>query len=83
MKDDDGLWSRDEVQSPCVKLCVIEPQARICIGCHRTIGEITDWSRIGHEARAAIMAELPARSALLHKRRGGRAGRLAGSPTTD
>ncbi len=75
MKDDDGVWSRDEVQSPCVKLCVIHPEARICVGCNRTIAEITDWSRMSHEDRADIMAELPARSARLSKRRGGRSGR--------
>lgn len=76
MKDDD-IWARDEVQSPCVKLCVVHPEARICIGCYRSIDEITVWSRLTHEARAALMAELPARAARLTKRRGGRAARTA------
>jgi uncharacterized protein len=76
MKDDD-IWARDEVQSPCVKLCVVHPEARICIGCYRSIDEITVWSRLTHEARAALMAELPSRAATLTKRRGGRAGRTA------
>lgn len=75
--DDDGIWSRDEVQSPCVKLCAIHPEARICVGCHRSIAEITDWSRMSHEARATIMTALPERRALLAKRRGGRMGRLS------
>jgi uncharacterized protein len=75
MKDDD-IWARDEVQSPCVKLCVVHPEARICIGCHRTIDEISQWSRLTHEARAALMAELPARAASLTRRRGGRATRI-------
>jgi uncharacterized protein len=75
MKDDD-IWMRDEVQSPCVKLCVVHPEARICIGCNRTIDEITQWSRMTHEARAAVMAVLPARAGSLTKRRGGRAARL-------
>ncbi|MFM2391283.1 MAG: hypothetical protein RLZZ437_2838 [Pseudomonadota bacterium] len=74
MKDDE-IWARDEVQSPCVKLCVVHPEARICIGCYRSIDEITVWSRLTHEARAELMAELPARAANLTKRRGGRAGR--------
>jgi len=72
----DDVWNRDEIESPCVKLCVIHPQARICVGCNRTIEEISAWSRLTHEARAAVMSELPARSALLTQRRGGRAGRL-------
>lgn len=77
MKDEDALWNRNEVQSPCVKLCVVHPEARICVGCHRSIAEITEWSRMSHEGRAAVMAELPARGALLSKRRGGRMGRLS------
>lgn len=76
MKDD--LWQRDEIESPCVKICVIHPEARICVGCNRTIEEISAWSRLTHAARAAVMADLPARSALLTRRRGGRAARLDG-----
>lgn len=72
---EDG-WSRDEVQSPCVKLCVIHPDARICVGCLRSIEEITGWSRLSPQHRSALMADLPARAALLKKRRGGRAARL-------
>jgi uncharacterized protein len=75
MKDDE-LWSRDEVQSPCVKLCVVHPEARICIGCLRSIDEISAWSRMTHEARSLLMAELPARAGRLTKRRGGRASRI-------
>ena len=74
MKDD--IWKRDEVQSPCVKLCVVHPEERLCVGCYRTIEEITAWSRLTHEARAKIMADLPARAPRLAKRRGGRIGRL-------
>jgi len=75
LKDD--VWSRDEIQSPCVKLCVVHPQERICVGCLRSIDEITSWSRLSHEARAAIMEELPARAPRIAKRRGGRMARLA------
>lgn len=74
MKDD--VWSRDEIQSPCIKLCTIHPEERICVGCYRTISEISDWSRMTHAARATLMAELPARAGRLQKRRGGRAARL-------
>lgn len=67
---------RDEVQSPCVKLCVVHPEERICVGCFRTIEEISTWSRLTPEARSQIMAELPSRAPRLSKRRGGRMGRL-------
>lgn len=70
------VWKRDEIQSPCVKICVIHPEARLCTGCLRSIDEITHWSRLTHEARAEVMAELPSRAPQLLKRRGGRAARL-------
>jgi uncharacterized protein len=66
------------VESPCVKLCVIHPEARLCIGCHRSIDEIAAWPQMSPEARRAVMAALPGRAPLLKgNRRGGRAGRAA------
>lgn len=72
----DDVWKRDEIASPCVKLCVVHPQARLCIGCYRTVEEIAGWSRMSAEERARLMAELPLRAPTLAKRRGGRAARL-------
>jgi predicted Fe-S protein YdhL (DUF1289 family) len=72
----DEVWERDEIQSPCVKLCVVHPEERICMGCLRSMEEIATWSRLTHEARAAVMADLPARAPRLARRRGGRMGRL-------
>jgi predicted Fe-S protein YdhL (DUF1289 family) len=71
------VWNRDEVQSPCVKLCVVHPEERICVGCYRSIDEISAWSRLTPAERTAIMAELPARAPRLQKRRGGRSARLS------
>jgi len=70
------IWQRDEVDSPCAKVCLVHPDQRICVGCGRTIDEIAAWSAMTPEARRAIMAELPSRTAGLTKRRGGRAARL-------
>ena len=72
----DEIWKRPEIESPCVKLCQIHPQERICIGCLRTLEEIGGWSRMTPENRRRIMAELPARAPRLHQRRGGRAARV-------
>ncbi len=74
----DEVWSRDEVQSPCIKLCTIHPAERICVGCYRSIDEISAWSRLSPDARRSIMAELPSRAPRLAKRRGGRMGRVQG-----
>lgn len=72
----DEVWMRDEVESPCVKLCVIHPEERLCVGCFRTIEEISSWSRLTQAARSAIIVDLPSREPKLAKRRGGRMGRL-------
>jgi predicted Fe-S protein YdhL (DUF1289 family) len=74
--DSDAVWRRDEVESPCVKLCVIHPEERICVGCYRTIEEIATWSRLTSAERKAVMADLSARAPRLARRRGGRIGRL-------
>jgi predicted Fe-S protein YdhL (DUF1289 family) len=72
------VWRRETVESPCVKTCLIHPQARLCIGCLRTMDEIAGWTRMSDEERRTIMAALPSRAQLLTgARRGGREGRRA------
>ena len=70
------VWTRAEIESPCIKVCVIHPVERICTGCLRTMDEIGSWSRMTPEARRAIMEDLPARAPRLKKRRGGRRARV-------
>ncbi|SDW97584.1 DUF1289 domain-containing protein [Litoreibacter albidus] len=72
----DDIWQRDEVQSPCVKVCIVHPAERLCTGCLRTIDEIGAWSRMTNEARAALLEELPSRAGRLKQRRGGRKARI-------
>jgi len=71
------VWTRDEIQSPCIKICVIHPSERLCTGCHRTIEEISSWSRLPSDQRNQIINELPKRAFRLKRRRGGRAARVA------
>ena len=73
----DHIWARAEIESPCVKVCVIEPNSKLCTGCLRSIDEIGAWSQMTAEARSQVMAELPSRAGQITKRRGGRAGRLS------
>ncbi len=70
----DETWKRDEIESPCVKICVVHPETRLCLGCNRSVDEIARWSSMSAEERRAIMAELPDRPNR-PERRGGRAGR--------
>lgn len=69
----DEVWKRDEVESPCNAICLIHPEARLCIGCYRTADEIERWSKMNSEERRRLLAELPERAHLVAKRRGGRA----------
>ena len=75
--NDTPVWTRKEIESPCVRVCVVHPEARICTGCYRTIDEIGRWSKMTPEERREIMAALPDRAPTLRMRRGGRSARLA------
>ena len=70
------VWKRDKIDSPCIEVCVIHPETRLCLGCARSIDEIAAWSRMSDAARAAVMAELPSRTPQPKTRRGGRSARV-------
>ncbi|MCV6598554.1 MAG: DUF1289 domain-containing protein [Mangrovicoccus sp.] len=72
----DQVWRRDEIASPCTKICVIHPETKLCTGCARSLDEIAGWGRMSQEDRARIIEELPGREPGPVTRRGGRAGRL-------
>lgn len=66
----------ERIKTPCVQVCVLDRQERLCIGCLRTGEEIAGWTSMTDAERERIMAELPARAPRLKVRRGGRAARL-------
>lgn len=69
-----------EIQSPCVKLCVMEPDSGFCMGCGRTRDEIASWISLSPDAREKVTAQLDQRLANLtrnKRRKGGRRNRLA------
>lgn len=49
------------IESPCIKVCVIEAETGLCAGCGRTLEEIAGWAGMSAERRRRIMAELPGR----------------------
>ena len=51
------------IETPCLKICVLEPGSKLCRGCGRTIEEIAGWSAMSDGERRRIMALLPARLA--------------------
>jgi hypothetical protein len=49
------------IESPCVKICSLDPASDLCNGCGRTLDEITRWYGMSDDERRRIMAELPSR----------------------
>lgn len=59
------------IESPCVKICMLDARAGLCAGCGRTLDEIAHWLTMDPVERARIMAELPARLAARGERKTG------------
>jgi uncharacterized protein len=53
------------VESPCTKICTVDPSSRLCLGCGRSLSEIERWLFLTAAERAKIMAELPERLAAI------------------
>ena len=62
------------IESPCVRICTMDADTGLCVGCARTLDEIARWSAMDAAERARVMAELPARHALLQSTPAGAAG---------
>lgn len=59
------------VETPCIKVCVLDAGGRLCVGCGRTGNEIAGWLSMSAEQRRRVMAELPARLAAMQAERDG------------
>jgi uncharacterized protein len=49
------------IETPCIKICVIDQASGLCTGCGRTGAEIGGWLEMTSGQRRRIMAELPKR----------------------
>jgi hypothetical protein len=61
------------IASPCVKVCVVDGESGLCLGCFRTLAEIAGWASFSDAERAAITAGLQARRARIDPRKLGAA----------
>ena len=67
------------IETPCIRVCVVDPETGFCIGCGRTRTEIGGWLGYSPAQRHEIVTGLAERVATLtlrKRRRGGRRGRL-------
>jgi len=51
------------IETPCVKICTLDACSGRCLGCGRTIDEITRWATMSAFERSQVMDELPSRLA--------------------
>ena len=63
-----------DIESPCNKVCAVDPLSALCTGCGRSLAEIEGWMRMDADERVRIMAQLPRRLAALGRRHTERAG---------
>ena len=52
---------RPMAESPCTKVCVIDPATGWCRGCARTVDEIAEWGAASEARQRAILDRLPER----------------------
>jgi predicted Fe-S protein YdhL (DUF1289 family) len=43
------------IETPCIKICTLDPRSGLCLGCGRSVDEIAGWSRLSGDERAKIM----------------------------
>lgn len=53
------------IKTPCVKVCVVDGESGLCMGCYRKLNEVAGWARLTDGERDSILAELPGRRALI------------------
>jgi predicted Fe-S protein YdhL (DUF1289 family) len=49
------------IKTPCIKVCIVDGESGLCLGCYRTLHEVAAWASFDDQTRERLMAELPAR----------------------
>lgn len=55
------MAERPTVISPCIGVCIMDPQNGQCAGCFRTVEEIACWRDADNDRRLAILEQLKQR----------------------
>jgi len=51
------------IESPCNRICTLDPVSGLCLGCGRSLDEIARWTQMTDAERARVAAALDRRSA--------------------
>jgi len=62
-----GLEEVMTLETPCTRICTLDPRSEHCIGCGRSLQEITQWTRLSADERSRVMQRLPERLARLRR----------------
>jgi predicted Fe-S protein YdhL (DUF1289 family) len=49
------------METPCIKICKLDPKLQYCLGCKRTLEEIQNWAYYTPQKRQKIIEQLPGR----------------------
>jgi predicted Fe-S protein YdhL (DUF1289 family) len=44
--------------SPCINVCKIDPKTNVCMGCVRSIKEISDWTYMNDKKKENLLLKL-------------------------
>ena len=67
---EDGAAVRDvdgTIASPCIGVCSLDPQTKLCLGCLRSDTEITAWRNADSDLRLRILERVRRRRAMGYK----------------
>jgi hypothetical protein len=67
---EDGAAVRDvdgTIASPCIGVCSLDPQTKLCLGCLRSDTEITAWRNADSDLRLRILERVRLRRAMGYK----------------
>lgn len=53
--------ARPDIQSPCIKVCAVDGETGLCLGCGRSLKEIGGWMQFDDAGRQSVMDMLPDR----------------------
>jgi predicted Fe-S protein YdhL (DUF1289 family) len=54
-----------DIESPCVRVCILDRVHRLCIGCYRSLDEISYWTRYSNAQRQQVLSQIEIRRATI------------------
>ena len=57
------------IKTPCIKVCVVDGESGLCLGCYRKLSEVAAWARLSDDERDTILADLAGRRVLIRPER--------------